>query len=209
MKWQFHGRLMIRRCVQTERLLKTDLSLEKHLQPRLEVAEKYCQVIEAKVWKNESKGYFRITSSWYLPHFHVVREDKEITKVRIVYDSVAIYGGITHNSMLPGPKLNKMFFFNALLRFRSYLVAVVADLTEIWSGGYTSLGFQKSMKRWAWRSMTDDRASLYLAQYVVRQHAEDNRNDHPLAIAIILLQVYVDDIMTSLSTNDEAIKARE
>ena len=110
-KWQFHGRTMIRRCVQTERLLKTDLSLEKHLQPRLEVDEKYCQVIEAKVWKNESKGYFRITSSWYLPHFHVVREDKEITKVRIVYDSVAIYGGITHNSMLPGPKLSKMFFF--------------------------------------------------------------------------------------------------
>ena len=40
-----------------------------------------------------------------------MREDKEITKERIVYDSVAIYGGITHNSMLPGPKLNKMFFF--------------------------------------------------------------------------------------------------
>ena len=49
LKWHFHGRTMIRRCVQTERLLKTNLSLEKHLQPRLEVAEKYCQVIEAKV----------------------------------------------------------------------------------------------------------------------------------------------------------------
>ena len=47
MKGQFHGRTMIRRCVQTERLKKTDLSLEKHLQ--LEVAEKYCQVLEAKV----------------------------------------------------------------------------------------------------------------------------------------------------------------
>ena len=57
--------------------------------------------------------------------------------------------------------------------------------------------------------MLDDRASLYLAQYVVRQHAEDNRNDHPLGIAIILLQVYVDDIMTSLTTNDEAVKARK
>ena len=57
--------------------------------------------------------------------------------------------------------------------------------------------------------MFDDRASLYLAQYVVRQHAEDNINDHQLAIAIMLLQVYVDDIMTSLSINDEEIKARE
>ena len=48
--------------------------------------------------------------------------------------------------------------------------------------------------------MFDDRASLYLTQYVVRQHAQDNRDDHPLAKAIILLQVYVDS---------EAIKARE
>lgn len=61
LKWQFRGRTKIRRCVQTERLLKTDLSLAKHRQPRLEVAEKYCQVIEAKVKKNESKGYIPIT----------------------------------------------------------------------------------------------------------------------------------------------------
>ena len=32
LKYPFHGRTMIRCCVQTERLLKTDLSLEKHLQ---------------------------------------------------------------------------------------------------------------------------------------------------------------------------------
>lgn len=57
--------------------------------------------------------------------------------------------------------------------------------------------------------MFDDRVSLYLAQYVVRRHVDGNRNDDPLAIAIILLQVYVNDIMTSLSINDEVIKARE
>ena len=152
-----------------------------------------------------------------------MREDKETTKVRIVYYSVAIYGGISYNSMLPGPKLSKMFFY-ALLRFRSYLVAMVADLTEIFSqvtmarkdGGYHPFlwGWRLHLSRLAevyeaMRLMFSDRASLYLAQYVVRQHAKDNRNDHPLTIATILLQVYVDEIMTSLSTNDEAIKARE
>ena len=125
--------------------------------------------------------------------------------------------------MLPGPKLSKMFFY-ALLRFHSYLVALVADLTEIFSqvtmarkdGGYHPFlwGWRLHLSRLpevyeAMSLMFDDRASLYLAQYVVRQHAEDNRNDHPLAIAIILLQVYVDDIMTSLTNNDEAVKARE
>ena len=84
-----------------------------------------------------------------------MREDKETTKVRIVYYSVTIYGGMSHNNMLPGPKLSKMFFY-ALLRFRSYLVALVADLTEIFSqvtmarkdGGYLpSIDVQKSMKQ--------------------------------------------------------------
>ena len=62
---------------------------------------------------------------------------------------------MSHNSMLAGPKLSKMFFY-ALLRFRGYLVALVADLTEIFSqvtmarkdGGYLpSIDVQKSMKQ--------------------------------------------------------------
>ena len=37
----------------------------------------------------------------------------------------------------------------------------------------------------------------------------DNRDDYPLAVAIILSQMYMDDIMTSLEMDDEAIKARD
>ena len=151
---------------------------------------------------------------------HVVREDKGTTKVRIVYYSVTLYGGISHNSILPGPKLSKMFFYS-LLRFRSYLVALLADLTEIFSqvtmarkdGGYHPFlcGWRLNISRLAevyeaMSLMFDDRASLYLAQYVVRQHAEDNINDHPLAIAIMLLQVYVDDVMTSLRLTMKRLK---
>lgn len=61
----------------------------------------------------------------------------------------------------------------------------------------------------AMRLVFGNRASPYLAQCVVRQHAEDNRDDYPLAVAIILSQMYMDDIMTSLETDDEAIKARD
>ena len=81
-------------------------------------------------------------------------------------------------------------------------MALVADLTEIWGW---RLHLSRLPEVYEAMSLTfDDRASLYHVQYVERQHAEDNRNDHPLAIA-----VYVDDIMTSLNTNDEVIKARE
>ena len=57
--------------------------------------------------------------------------------------------------------------------------------------------------------MFGDRASPYLAQCVVRQHAEDNKDVCPLAAAIILLQMYMDDVMTSRETEDEAVDARD
>lgn len=57
--------------------------------------------------------------------------------------------------------------------------------------------------------MFADSASPYFARYVVQQHAEDNRDNYPLAVAIILLQMYMDGIMTSLKTDDEAIKSRD
>lgn len=59
------------------------------------------------------------------------------------------------------------------------------------------------------RLMFADSASPYFARYVVQQHAEDNRDNYPLAVAIILLQMYMDGIMTSLKTDDEAIKSRD
>ena len=110
-------------------------SLEKHLQRRPDVGEKYCQLMEA----NETKGYIRKlepaeiddSPSWYLPHFSVVRKDKESTKVRMVYDSAARYGGVSLNdTMLPGPKLQQDVF-DVLLRFRSNPVVLVADLTDM------------------------------------------------------------------------------
>jgi len=90
-------------------------SLEKHLQRRPDVAEKYCKVKEV----NEAKGYIRKLElgeiddgpSWYLPHFPLVGEDKETTKVRIVYDSAARYGGVSLNdATLPRPKLQQDVF---------------------------------------------------------------------------------------------------
>ena len=161
--------------------------------------------------------------SCYLPHFPVVREDKETTKVRIVYDSAARYGGISLNdTMLPGPKLQQDVF-DVLLRFRRNPVALVADLTEMFSQVIMAKQ-DRRYHRFLWRGldltkppevyeamrlMFGDRASPYLAQYVVRQHAEDNKDEYPLAAAIILLQMYMDDIMTSLETDDEAVKARD
>ena len=124
--------------------------------------------------------------------------------------------------MLPGPKLQQDVF-HVLMRFCSNPVVLVADLTEMFSQ-VTMAKQDRRYHHFLWRDldlsrppkvykatrlMFGDRASPYLAQYVVRQHAEDNRDNYPLAVAMILLQMYMHDIMTSLETDDEAMKARD
>ena len=63
----------------------------------------------------------------YLPHHAVVRQDKETTKVRVVYDALARSNGPSFNDCLhPGPKFDQRI----LLRFRLHRVALIADIEK-------------------------------------------------------------------------------
>jgi len=56
----------------------------------------------------------------YLPHHAVIRQDKETTRLRVVYDTSARSGGPSLNDFLyTGPKFNQSVF-DILLRFHSY-----------------------------------------------------------------------------------------
>ncbi len=66
----------------------------------------------------------------YLPHHAVVRSDKTTTKLRIVYDASAKSDGPSLNECLhKGPKFNQLIF-DLLLRFRSYPIALTADVEK-------------------------------------------------------------------------------
>ncbi|XP_031552329.1 uncharacterized protein LOC116289524, partial [Actinia tenebrosa] len=127
-----------------------------------------------------------------------------------------------NDAMLPGPKLQRDVV-DVLLRFIQNPVALVADLTEMFSQVVLA-DKDRRFHRFLWRDMDSirtpdvyeavrlpfgDRASPFLAQHVVRQHAEENKEDYPLVVPIVLQQMYMDDIMASLQTVDEAIHARK
>ena len=66
----------------------------------------------------------------YLPHHAVIRQDKETTKVRLVYDASARSNGPSLNDCLhTGPKFNQKIL-EILLRFQSYPIALVADIEK-------------------------------------------------------------------------------
>ena len=66
----------------------------------------------------------------YLPHHAVMKQDRETTKVRIVYDASARSNGPSLNDCLHiGPKMN-MKIFDILLRFRVHRIAIIADIEK-------------------------------------------------------------------------------
>ena len=87
----------------------------------------------------ERKGYVRPVpderigdpNTYYLPHFPVLREDKQSTKLRIVMDGRSAFRGVSLNDcVLPGPKVINSLF-DVLARFRRYPIAIVGDAKEM------------------------------------------------------------------------------
>ena len=62
----------------------------------------------------------------YLPHHPVVREDKDTSKVRIVFDASA--KGL-NECLYEGPRLTPLIF-DILLKFRTFLITLMADIEK-------------------------------------------------------------------------------
>lgn len=67
----------------------------------------------------------------YMPHHAVIHRDKSTTKVRVVYDASARTGHSPslNDCLQKGPKFNQLIF-DLLVRFRSYKIALTADLEK-------------------------------------------------------------------------------
>ena len=78
-----------------------------------------------EVPKSETK------EQWFLPHFPVIRLDKDTTKVRVVFDAAMKHEGKSLNDAIrPGPKLQREVV-DVLTRFRSAPVALTAYISEM------------------------------------------------------------------------------
>ncbi|XP_078357270.1 uncharacterized protein LOC144642154 [Oculina patagonica] len=69
---------------------------------------------------------------FYLPHHAIIREDKQTTKTRVVFDALAKdSNGVSLNSCLePGPAL-QLDLARILLRFRKNVVGIMGDIEKM------------------------------------------------------------------------------
>ena len=175
---------------------------EKRLQKSPDIARAYNDIIDHHI----AKGYVRKVpetelskSKWYLPHFPVLRPDKDTTKTRIVFDASAKYEGISLNERIhQGPKLQRDLF-DVLLWFRRFPVAIVCDIAEV----YLRIGIlseDKPYHRFLWRGTNQNRtpdvyefdrivfgvnSSPFQTQFVLQQHAKKYKDSFPMAAETI------------------------
>ncbi|XP_055522671.1 uncharacterized protein LOC129716855 [Wyeomyia smithii] len=203
------------------------------LQKRMKREPELAATMRAKMSEYESKGYIRRLSEaekverrpkdWYLPIFPVTNPNKP-GKLRIVFDAAAKINGVSLNSfLLTGPD-QLVSLLAVLYKLREFRVAVVGDIREMFVQVRMKEQDQRSqMILWA-SGKPDDEPDVYVvtvmtfgaacspssAHYVKNHNADRFEEQYQRAVECIKYEHYVDDMLASVETVEEAVKlARE
>ena len=157
----------------------------------------------------------------YLPHHAVIREEKQTTKLRIVYDASAKSTGPSLNDCLyVGPAFGQSIM-DILLRFRLQKVALVADIEKaflmisvdedrdvlrfLWIEDIESETPRTTVLRFA-RVVFGVASSPFLLNATIRHHIQGYQADDPSFVARFLNSIYVDDLTFGADSIDEAFE---
>ena len=156
----------------------------------------------------------------YLPHHAVVCQDKDTTKVRIVFDASSKSTGPSLNDCLHvGPKFNQKIN-EILFRFRSYTVALVADIEKAFLMISVSPA-DRDVLRFLWvedpfgdevklvnlrftRVVFGVSSSPFLLNATMRHHLQLYQASKPRLVEMLARSTYVDDIVAGADTESEA-----
>ncbi|XP_055613505.1 uncharacterized protein LOC129759945 [Uranotaenia lowii] len=204
------------------------LSRWKCLQRRLQKDSHLSKILEEKMNDYVAKGYARLLSSeelvedhpriWYLPVFPITNPNKP-GKTRLVWDAAAKAHGISLNSLLlKGPDLLTSLFA-VLLKFRESKIAICGDIREMYHQVLIRKEDQQC-QRFFWGKNDETNMPLtYImqvmtfgacsspctAQFIKNHNAEQFKHKHPAATSAIIHNHYVDDMLISTETEEEAI----
>ncbi len=157
---------------------------------------------------------------FYLP-MHGVVKDSTTTKLRIVFDGSAktTSGYSLNDILLSGPSLYPLLS-TVLTKFRRHRIGMVSDISKMFRE-VALLPEEYDLHRFLHRDETGEivdfrmnrltfgvTTSPYLATQVLRQLAQDHREEYPNASAIVPTNFYVDDCLVGADTLPEAIGLR-
>lgn len=210
------------RCLVEQRLM----SLKRKFTKNQEFQEQYSAFVTDVI----NKGYAEAIPQdqlqrddgkvWYIQH-HGVYHPKKKKKIRVVFDCSAVFKGMSLNSqLLQGPNLTNTLL-GVLTRFRQDHVTLMADIEAMFHQVKVS---QRNVDflRFLWwpngditQSFKEYRMKVHLfgaisspscSNYALRKLAEDYKDCFPNRVLnTILHNFYVDDCLTSVHTEEEAL----
>ncbi len=157
--------------------------------------------------------------AYYLPHFSVIRWDKQTTKVRVVMDGAAKPGKnpSLNDCLKKGPKLvNELS--TVLLRFRRREVCLAADIRQMFFQinmaeqdqdyhRFLWLHNDNTIKAYKWAVHPfGSAASPCVAIFAIKEHARKWRNKYPAAAETVIRSTLVDDNLDSCATVQQAVQ---
>ena len=178
------------------------------------------QMVANVVERVESSG--EIGEVTYIPHRAVIRNDKQSTKLRVVYDCSAKSRGPSLNECLyKGPSLNPLLY-DVLLRFRVYNIAITADIEKaylkisvapkdrdylrfLWYENIQENNFNVVKCRFT-RVIFGATSSQFLLNGTVDTHVSKYEKVDPVLANKLRRHFYVDDLNSGVNNFDEGVE---
>ncbi|XP_045449125.1 uncharacterized protein LOC123657647 [Melitaea cinxia] len=160
-----------------------------------------------------------VGASYYIPHHCVIKPSSQTTRTRVVFDAgCRTTSGYSLNDVLfSGPKLH-LDIVGVLLKFRVYRVAFCSDIKQMFRNILLRES-DRDFQRILWRRSPEEplrdyrlrtvtfgvNCSPYLALRTIRQLACDEGERFKLAAAVLLNNVFVDDVITGADSEAQAL----
>ncbi|KRX51142.1 hypothetical protein T05_9409 [Trichinella murrelli] len=156
--------------------------------------------------------------TWYLPQHVVSQQGPGATKHRIVFDASAKFKGTSLNEQLDSGLKLQADLLGILLRFRRFRVALQSDIAKM----FLQVGLREEDRdvcRFLWRKDGPGgpiatyrltrvcfglACSPYLAMQVVNHHLREKRDCFGTVVDDIMAGMYVDDLVVSCDSIEEA-----
>ena len=199
-----------------KRLLKDEDLLAKY---RTTIQEYVVKGHAQKVPKEEL--HFKEQPVWYLPH-HPVTHPLKPGKVRVVFDCAARYCGTSLNQqLLQGPDLTNPLM-GVLIRFCQEPIAMAADIEAMFHQVYVDPQDRDALRFLWWpdgdlqkepeeyrmmKHLFGATSSPSCVNFCLQKTASTYQEEFkPNTIQTVMRNMYVDDLMKSVSSSEAAIK---
>ena len=204
-----------------KKLLQTEKRLYKDYNWRITYSKQMDNMVERNVARKltpqEISNYQGPVH--YISHHAVVKNGSHTTPVRIVFNSSANYHGHVLNEYWgKGPDAFINNLLGVLIRFRENYVGFFGDIKKMYNSVFTS-ELDQHCHRYLWRNMDTtidpetyvitavnmgDKPSGAIATIALKQTAEMAEQSYPEASAIVSGSTYVDDIIDSVDSIENA-----